>query len=264
MDLQEAIIRGRFIFNDAPKRLEVFKNVNGKNNTKEIARKVGKTLIATLNDLKKMEGLEIINPKKDSNGNILKKDKSLIYEKSSLFNAISIKYFENQEKGQSKIDSESVNKKTKNILIKSIVIPSENQILDICKYGEDQLYEFKQSGVETEKITREIGAFLNTKLGGIIFYGVDDSGTILGSDKTRQNFDQSLQNSIKHNIDPLPVIKLVEKSLIKQKILLIIVPPWNKKHVYQFKERVLLRKGTNVFSASPEELKKLHDGKYVI
>jgi hypothetical protein len=83
MDLQEAIIRGRFLFYDAPQRLEVFKNVNGINNTKEIAKKSKKSLVATLNDLKKMEYLELILVKKDNDGNIVKKNNATVYIKTN-------------------------------------------------------------------------------------------------------------------------------------------------------------------------------------
>jgi hypothetical protein len=38
-------------------------------------------------------------------------------------------------------------------------------------------------------------------------------------------------------------------------VLVIIVPPWNRRDVYQFDEKVLIRKGTNVFAAKPEESK---------
>ena len=44
MELQELISRGRFVFSGAPKRLEVFRLINGKRNTKEIAIKIGMVL----------------------------------------------------------------------------------------------------------------------------------------------------------------------------------------------------------------------------
>ena len=53
-------------------------------------------------------------------------------------------------------------------------------------------------------------------------------------------------------------------SAIGNEVLVIIVPPWNRRDVYQFDEKVLIRKGTNVFAAKPEESKKLHKGEYVI
>ena len=137
-------------------------------------------------------------------------------------------------------------------------------MLDICKTGEDQTLEFKAAGTDVRKITKEIAAMLHTRLGGIILYGVDDDGTIQGSDMTRQKFDQPLQNSIKNSIAPAAVVALKSVSVLGSELLVVIVPPWNRRDVYQFAERVYLRKGTNVFAAKPEELRKLHRGEYVI
>ncbi len=98
----------------------------------------------------------------------------------------------------------------------------------------------------------------------MIFYGVDDDGAIQGSDVKRQRFDQPLQNSVKNSISPAVMVALKSISVMGSELLIIIVPPWNRKDVYQFDEKVLIRKGTNVFAAKPEELKKLHRGEYVV
>jgi predicted HTH transcriptional regulator len=145
-----------------------------------------------------------------------------------------------------------------------LVLPSETEILDACKTGEDQHLEFKAAGTDVRKVTREIAAMLNTREGGIVFYGVDDDGTIVGSDVTRQKFDQPLQNSIKNSISPAATVTLRAVKVLGSELLAILVPPWNRTDVYQFDEKVLLRKGTNVFAAKPEELKKLHKGDYVV
>ncbi len=105
---------------------------------------------------------------------------------------------------------------------------------------------------------------LHTRLGGIILYGVDDDGTIHGSDMTRQRLDQPLQNSIKNSIAPAAVVGLKSVSVLGAEVVVVIVPPWNRRDVYQFDEKVYLRKGTNVFAAKPEELRKLHRGEHVI
>lgn len=144
-----------------------------------------------------------------------------------------------------------------------LALPTETIILDMCKSGEDQILEFKAAGTDVRKITKEIGAMLHTRLGGIILYGVDDDGTIHGTDVTRQKLDQPLQNSIKNSIAPAAVVALKSVSVLGTEVLVVIVPPWNRKDVYQFDERVFLRKGTNVFTAKPEELRKLHRGEYV-
>jgi predicted HTH transcriptional regulator len=105
---------------------------------------------------------------------------------------------------------------------------------------------------------------LNTRQGGIVLYGVDDDGTIQGSDISRQKLDQPIQNSIKSNIAPAAIVKLHTITVLGAEIIAIVVPPWNRKDVYHFDERVLIRKGTNVFAAKPEENRKLHSGVYVI
>jgi ATP-dependent DNA helicase RecG len=134
----------------------------------------------------------------------------------------------------------------------------------MCKQGEDQNVEFKAAGTDVRKIVREIAAMLNTRNGGFIFYGVDDDGTIQGTDVSRQKLDQPLQNSVKSSIAPAAVVSLKSVHVIGSELLIVVVPPWNRKDVYQFDERVLIRKGTNVFGVRPEESKKLHRGEFVI
>ncbi|MDO8571183.1 MAG: ATP-binding protein, partial [bacterium] len=110
----------------------------------------------------------------------------------------------------------------------------------------------------------EICAFANTKMGGIIFYGVEDDGSIVGSDLLRQKFDQVLQNSIKHNITPTPAVKIIEQNVLGYRIILIIVPAWNRKEVHHFQDGVYIRRGTNVFKTKTDETRKLHNGEYII
>lgn len=107
-------------------------------------------------------------------------------------------------------------------------------MLDICRCGEDQAYEFKEPGVETKKIIKEIAAFLHTKRGGLLFYGIADDGSIIGSDRRRQDMDQSLQNSIRTTISPQPSIEITEKEVIGQPVLVIAIPPWDRKTLYQY------------------------------
>jgi len=139
-------------------------------------------------------------------------------------------------------------------------IPSEDEILDICKKGEDQIHEFKAEGTEIQKLTKEIAAFANTRRGGLIFYGVEDDGTITGTDKRRQEVDQPLQNSIRNTISPSLMIDIIEKDVSEHRIILVRIPAWNRQDVFHYEGRVYLRHGTNGFVAKPEESKKLHKG----
>ena len=148
----------------------------------------------------------------------------------------------------------------------SIHVPLENEILDICKQGEDQLYEFKAPGVGADKITKEIAGFLHTKGGGIIFYGVDDDGSIIGADMRRQDFDQKIQNSVRNTVSPPPSIEIKERKVMGSVVLLVVVPPWDRKTIYQntMDGRYYIRRGTNIFALKPDEIRKLSQGVFVV
>ncbi|KKT96554.1 MAG: hypothetical protein UW97_C0008G0011 [Parcubacteria group bacterium GW2011_GWA2_45_15] len=261
MELQELVARARIIFQGAPKRAQVFELVNGKRSAKEIARRSRKSLSAALQDLQKMRDMELVVPKKNDGGKLLKRDNSVVYEKHPLLKHLSKNYFEDP----TQLPQPKRNKVAKKrALITSIKIPNEQEVLDICRSGEDQLYEFKSAGTDARTISKEVGAFANTKMGGIIFYGVQDDGSIENADVRRQVFDQRTQNSIRNTISPAISVKIVEKDVLGHKIFLILIPAWNRKNVYQYEQRVYLRHGTNVFAAKPEESRQLHNGKIVV
>lgn len=269
MDLQEFITRGRFIFSMAPERLRLFELVNGHRNTVEIAGIAHRHVNNIRRDLQLMFDSGLIQSKTAKDGTSLKVGGFPVYEKVPLAHAISVAYFRGPSRVLNRptprVGNQSTSKTTKIKRPGLLSVPSENELLDICRNGEDQIYEFKGQGTEANKIAREIAAMLNTRQGGLIFYGVDDNGTIQGSDKSRQKLDQSVQNSVKGTISPAAVVKLHAVSALGHQVIVIVVPPWNRKDVYHFEDRgVLIRKGTNVFAAKPEESRKLHKGIYVI
>ena len=265
VDLQELIVRGRMIFDGASRRLEVFELVNGGRSTREIARKAGRGLPAVDKDIKKLRDMELIQEKKDSKENVIKKDGSIVYEKTPLIRHIPFSYFgdvadtgklvKKTQKGRARISKPA-----------SIHVPSENEILDICKQGEDQLYEFKAPGVSADKITKEIAGFLHTKGGGIILYGVEDDGSIIGADMRRQDLDQKIQNSVRNTVSPPPSIEIKERKVMGSAVLLVVVPPWDRKTIYQntLDGRYYIRRGTNIFALKPDEIKKLSQGVFVV
>lgn len=268
LNLQELITRARFVFSDAPGRLEVFKLVNGKRSTKEIATTTKRNVNNIRRDLSLLSDVGLIAPKTNSDGEPTKKAGFPVYEKVPLARAIPARYFTGPAKvtGSQSVASPTTKRPNKGRVrsVATLKVPSENEILDIVKNGEDQLHEFKGQGTEAKKITREVAAMLNTKHGGLIFYGVDDDGTIQGTDVSKQKLDQPLQNSVRNMISPAATISLRSTKVLGSELLVIVVPPWNRKDVYQFDSRVLLRKGTNVFRAQPEEAKTLHKGQYII
>jgi hypothetical protein len=265
MDLQELIARGRFVFSRAPERLGVFKLVNGRRTASDIGRLLKRHVNNVHRDLRLLNDAELIRPRIDGDGLPIRDAGFLLYELTPLARTVPTNYFLGPAKlVKGKQPSAQQSKRSSNKRPAPVPMPTEVELLDICKNGEDQTYEFKSAGTEVRKVTREIAAMLNTKQGGMVLYGVDDDGTIQGSDVTRQKFDQPLQNSVKNSISPAVTVGLKSVSVMGSQVLVILVPPWNRRDVYQFDERVLIRKGTNVFACKPEELRKLHKGEYVI
>lgn len=264
-NLQELITRGRLIFSNASKRLEVFKLINGKRSTKEIAIKVGRGLSSVLQDIEKMKDMGLIKGKENKEGDIFKKERAIVYEKIPLIKHVSLSYFQDVAKTNKFLKGETIKKKP-SIKQTQIHVPLEMEILDICKHGEDQLYEFKRPGTESAKIAKEIAAFVHTKMGGILFYGIDDDGSIIGSNTNRQLFDQKIQNSTRNTISPQPNIAIKERNVLGSKVIMIICPPWDRRTFYQYTKdgRYYIRKGNNVFALQPNEISKLGRGEYIV
>lgn len=255
--LQELITRGRHVLANAPSRLRVFDAVDGRRSVTDIAVLIERhpnnvrTDLALLRDVGLIQAAGLRNP---------------VYSKVPLVKSIARKYFEPTSKRPTNVALPEAAPHSRRPVRepRGLAVPTAGEILEIARRGEDQFYEFKAAGAEVQKLTREIAAMLHSSLGGIVLYGVDDDGTIVGSDMSRQKMDQPLQNSIKNGISPAASIKLSSVTVVGNDILVIVVPPWNRRDVYQFGERILIRKGTNVFAAKPEEIRSLHDGKVLL
>ncbi|MCZ6744422.1 MAG: ATP-binding protein [Alphaproteobacteria bacterium] len=142
-------------------------------------------------------------------------------------------------------------------------LPTEEEIIEICGRGENQIVEFKGQGAEPKVIAKEIAGMLHTRQGGMIFYGVSDDGKVQGSDQSQQQFDQSLQNCLRDSFDPPVTVTINHKKVMGSEIFVLIVPPWNKSDVYLYRSRAFIRKGTNVFAVKSQEIKKLYGGEYI-
>ena len=259
----QSVTRGRLSFGGAPKRLEIYKLINGKLSSKEIARTAGRSLSAVLHDIEELRDIELIREKKNDLDLPVKKDGSTVYEKNPVIRHMSLSYFqdvaETSRLVRRPIEGKSAGSRS------VLHVPTDNEVLDICKNGETQLYEFKAPGTDSENITREVSGFLHTRNGGVVFYGVDDAGSILGTDLRRQDLDQRVHNSVRNTISPPPTVEVIERNVMGAKILLILVPPWDRRTIYQNTKdnRYYVRKGTNVFAVRPDEMKKLNRGEYI-
>jgi len=257
--LQELITRGRFVMSAAPSRLQVFEAVDGRRSIKDIASLTGRHENNVRRDLSTLADAGLIQQR----GEVAR---SPVYEKVPLARTISSKYFEPVGKRPERVTPAELGTSKASRQSRSahgLAVPNEAELLEIARTGEDQLYEFKAPGTEATKLTKEICAMLNTSRGGLILYGIEDDGTIVGADVSRQALDQPLQNSVK-GIGPAASVRLSSVKALGTEVLVIVVPPWNRRDVYQFQERFYIRKGTNVFVAKPEEVKSMHSGKAVI
>jgi predicted HTH transcriptional regulator len=266
MGLQELMIRGRHIFAAAPDRLKVFELVNGKRTTREIANLTNRHVNNIRRDLNLMADAGLIMPV-THRGEVVKKDGFPLFDKLPLARTLPLRHFQATSRlpvRQTASSAPRTSRPPRRASAKPLPVPSEGDILDIARDGEDQTHEFKGQGTDVRKVTREVGAMLNTSQGGLVLYGIDDDGNIEGSDLSRQEMDQRLQNSVKNSVSPAATVRVASVTVLGSDILVVIVPPWNCRSVYQFDEKILIRKGTNVFGAKPEEVKQLHDGKPVV
>jgi Putative DNA-binding domain len=268
MDLQELIRRGRFLFSNAAGRFAVFNLVNGRRTARDIALSSHRAVENVHRDLKRLNDGELIRPKMGADRRVKRSEGFTVYEKVPLARTVPVTYFLGRVEHAKRptmrrkhaVKARAIRRQT----LQPVPVPNEKELIDILSTGEDQNFEFKSAGTEVRKVTKEIAAMLNTKQGGIIFYGVDDNGKAHGTDLTRQQFDQPLQNSVRNSIDPPAVVALKSVSVLGNEVLVIVVPPWNGTEVYLFDEKVLIRKGTSTFAAKAREMRKLFLGESVI
>src|SRR3990172_6933851 len=268
MELQELIARGRFVLAGAPGRQQVFSLVNGRRSTKAIAKESGKRLSNSIRDLQKLRDVGLIEPKSDRSGKLKKNDGATVYQKLPIVRHLSLTYFRSPSRLSVKTEHKEkrINNRFSNRTerVRSIATPNENYVIDICSKGEDQAHEFKAGGTDTRTVAKEVAGFLHTKNGGMILYGVEDDGRISGAGISRQKFDQSIQNSGRNMNSPAPNVRVHSVRVLESEIIVILISPWNRKEVFYYEGRAYVRKGTNVFQAKPEEIKRLHKGQHIV
>ncbi len=146
---------------------------------------------------------------------------------------------------------------------------SREQIIDQLRAGEDGYAEFKEvrfgtRGVispNTEDMAAELVALANAT-GGVVFLGIDDSGTVRGIPTARVNaVEQWVINIATHNCDP-PIRPILRKVLLSdtagndQCVLLTEVP--RGLYVHRTSSgRYYLRIGSTKRDLTPSELARL-------
>jgi predicted HTH transcriptional regulator len=80
---------------------------------------------------------------------------------------------------------------------------SPDGIIEIIKNGESKWVEFKSKLPPDDIVSKNIVAFANTK-GGIIVFGVDDRGTVLGIDENRIESSMKQLSRLASSLLPIP------------------------------------------------------------
>lgn len=262
--LQELISRARFVMSGAPQRLGLFRHINGRRNTSQLARLTQRHKNNIRRDLTRLEEVGLIQKRIDAAGSPIIEAGQPLYEKVALARSVPLRYFTEPTAVPKAPETKAARGRLNRERRRVPACPSEVDILAICRAGEDQTYEFKGAGTDVGKIAREAAAMANTTFGGVILYGVDDDGVIEGAAVRLQKLDQPLQNSLRTRISPALTVELRQVVVTGSLVIVVLVPFWPGNCVYHFDERVLIRKGTNAFGAKPEESARLHRGNAVL
>ena len=132
------------------------------------------------------------------------------------------------------------------------------EIMQILARGEDSKNQFKRDVSNADRLAAELIAFSNS-LGGKIFIGVDDDGSIPGLNKEDiQRINQLLSNTASQNIKPA-INPLTEIVTIDGKNILIIDVPKGVNKPYQDKNGTIwVKNGADKRKAtSREEIQRL-------
>jgi predicted HTH transcriptional regulator len=264
VDLQELILRGRFLLAEAPERLKVFELVNGRRTVNDIAGLTNRRESNVSKDIARLVDAELLQARINSDGSPARAGASVIYEKVPLARTVPMRFFRGTPArlpAKGKRAPTQGGKLRTSRKVKARSVPEEAELLAIFQSGEDQAFEFKGQGTEARKIAKEAAAMLHSREGGVLFYGIDDDGAIQGTDIARQQLDQSVQNAMRNSVAPQATIHIKTVTVMGAEIVAIVVSPWNGRDVYHYEGRVYIRKGTNVFQATPEEVRGLHEGR---
>lgn len=132
------------------------------------------------------------------------------------------------------------------------------EILTILSQGEDSLNQFKKNITNADSLAAEIVAFSNG-LGGRLFIGVDDDGTVTGLSKEDiQRLNQLVSNTASQNVIPA-VNPTTIISTVRDLLILTVEVPKGINKPYQDKNGIFwVKSGADKRKAtSREEIQRL-------
>lgn len=142
---------------------------------------------------------------------------------------------------------------------------NEQEALRLISEGENSRVEFKRKFTTHEKIARELIAFANSK-GGLIFFGVDDNGEIVGV-KSEKETEELLMETATNYCEPQIDLKVYVLEVEGKDIVIGEVKESNRKpHRIQDYQpnlnyrtaKVFIRMKSKSVQASKEMIKLLH------
>lgn len=131
------------------------------------------------------------------------------------------------------------------------------QLKMLVKHGESELLELKKSTGSITSGMQTACALLNSDQGGIVIFGIDDDGKILGqniTDKTRKDLALEL-----NKIEPFPKIDVQYIQLAnKLQVIALIVPAGNN-GPYMYDGRPYIRKQSTTMRMTGEEFSYIYN-----
>ncbi|MEA2004640.1 MAG: ATP-binding protein, partial [archaeon] len=118
------------------------------------------------------------------------------------------------------------------------------QVKDIISRGENHEIEFKESFHSTQTTSKIICALANT-LGGILFFGVDDKGSIIGINENPDKVQQKIANS-NQAVFPVPLISVELHEIDQKKIIAIVIQRAPDGTYYTFQGAIYVKIGSTI------------------
>jgi ATP-dependent DNA helicase RecG len=142
---------------------------------------------------------------------------------------------------------------SKNISVENSIIIRELEELYRTNFKETETVEFKKSISELDSALKTICAFLNNK-GGTIYFGISNSGNIIGqvlNDQNLREISQKIRDKIKPQITPK-----IETSYIKNLPVIEITVKKASDNIYYYNGVAFNRSATETVIMPPDEIKR--------
>jgi ATP-dependent DNA helicase RecG len=131
------------------------------------------------------------------------------------------------------------------------------ELIERISNGEDSFTQFKRESIPAKDLAKEFVSFLNSE-GGILIFGVDDSGEIKGlSFDEIEKLGQLIGNSAEQNVKP-PFHPIVENIAIgESKLVIVHIPKGVSKPYATSSGDYYIKSSSDKKKISQEELRRL-------